>query len=701
MRSGKAPKADRLPPAAGPAWLWRAVMGCRPRRRAADLQHVRNVLIVRLDEIGDMVLTIPLLRALHAAMPAARFTVVCKPPAAALLASCPFIDRLIPCDLGSPGRFRAWRLGLRALRFAKRHLWQRRYDLAIAPRFDADLTGATLMTFFSGAPRRIGYSETSTPRRRAMNRGYDQLLTDALPGATVKHEVKRNLDIARELTGHEMQDDQLALWLTDEDRRLANAIAQTDRPLIALGLSASHERKQWPIDRFIELGRWLVDQHNATVVAVGGEDAFYLARQLETQLGERAINAAGKLPLRATAALLSRCQAYIGNDTGPMHLAAAVSVPCVEISCHPLTGGKDHAYAVERFHPCGVAHRALQPRHALSPCTDGCVDDVAHCILAITVDQVKVAFEDLMLHGDRAGHSRGVPKSATLPTMSIVVPNFNAAQTLGRTLQCLIDQQYPNLEIIVVDGGSTDGSVEVIRKFEPHITWWCSEKDRGQSHAINKGFARATGQVVNWLCSDDLLVDGALRKVGEYFARYPEVDIVVGRTRHVFGEAHMKDYVDKPTMDKIALLPINHAFSQQSCFYRRSLLETRGAPLVESYEYAMDLELWAYFLYQDARWMVVNDVLGVFNNTGGNKTRTGGELITYEFERIYRRYSDERLPLTMWHRWLRYPLERFRHRHPGWLGYLIARPAQIAVVLLLGPFYGFRRVRAMNWGSFV
>src|SRR5579863_10063148 len=105
----------------------------------------------------------------------------------------------------------------------------------------------------------------------------------------------------------------------------------------------------------------------------------------------------------------------------------------------------------------------------------------------------------------------------TLPSISIVVPNYNGGGTLARTLQSLVDQHYDGLEILVVDGGSTDNSIEVIKQYGSHITWWVSEKDRGQSHAINKGFARATGQIVNWLCSDDVLTPNALRVVGEQF----------------------------------------------------------------------------------------------------------------------------------------------------------------------------------------
>ena len=288
-----------------------------------------------------------------------------------------------------------------------------------------------------------------------------------------------------------------------------------------------------------------------------------------------------------------------------------------------------------------------------------------------------------------------------LPSISIVVPNFNGGATLEATLVSLIEQNYPGLEILVVDGGSTDNSVEVIRRYESHISWWVSEKDRGQSHAINKGFARAKGEIVNWLCSDDVLLPNALLTVGRIFAAEPEVDVVAGATLEHFSDGRRPDRLVKASRELLDILPVNCPCAQPSCFYRKRLIQTRRTPLDESYNYAMDWELWTYFRSIGARWKIIGEILCRAVQSEDNKTWTGREKITRELEKLYKTYVHERIPLTYWHRLLRYPVERVRCRHRGRLfGLLVYYPYQCAIIALLSPFYGFRRVRRMNWLAF-
>lgn len=315
-----------------------------------------------------------------------------------------------------------------------------------------------------------------------------------------------------------------------------------------------------------------------------------------------------------------------------------------------------------------------------------------------------------------------------LPSISIIVPNYNGGKTIEKNLKSLIEQNYPSLEIIVVDGGSTDNSVKIIKQLDPYITWWVSEKDNGQSNAINKGFAKCTGEIINWLCSDDLLTSGALHTVGKYFAESPNIDVLVGRCRMEFAtessalplkgvnawmtlfnnffktgsrpiiqdKENNKTYIKAPTMEQIALMPIHNPIPQPSCFYRRKLLD-RTQPLDETYDYSMDNELWNYFISRGARWQVIDDILSINPVSGENKTSTGGMKRIDEQERIYKTYVKEWIPLTFWHRWLRYPLERFLKQRRGGIWLYIIGPVWVMITLMLAPFYGLKRVWAMRW----
>lgn len=319
-----------------------------------------------------------------------------------------------------------------------------------------------------------------------------------------------------------------------------------------------------------------------------------------------------------------------------------------------------------------------------------------------------------------------------LPSISIVVPNYNGGATIESTLKSLIDQNYPKLEIIVVDGGSSDNSIEIIKQFEAHIKWWISEKDDGQSSAINKGFAKCTGEIVNWLCSDDILTPDALHTVGKYFAELPETDVLAGRSKIIFtGEnfeqpkqeinfwlttlaktirsgkraiildSHDKQtYIKAPTTEQVSLVSINNPIAQPSCFYRRRLLN-RPQPIDESYHYAMDTELWNYFNYQGASWKCIDDILSVCVQNGQNKSSTGGYKVTLELERIYNTYVQEWIPLTFWHRKFRYPLEKFLALHSGKIWLYVIGLLWVGITLLLAPFYGFDRVWIMRWKRWV
>lgn len=194
--------------------------------------------------------------------------------------------------------------------------------------------------------------------------------------------------------------------------------------------------------------------------------------------------------------------------------------------------------------------------------------------------------------------------------ISVITPSFNQAQFLGETLESVRSQAYPRVEHIVIDGGSTDRSVDVIREHESALSFWVSEKDRGQSHAINKGFARATGEVLTWLNSDDTLLPGALQTVGQVFADHPDVDLVYGDFLYtdVDGRPMRRRHVYASMMYETLLY--HDYLGQPAVFFRRRLLDQVG-PVDESLYYCMDWDLFLK-MWRVCRPMHVPAVLATY-----------------------------------------------------------------------------------------
>jgi Glycosyltransferases involved in cell wall biogenesis len=159
----------------------------------------------------------------------------------------------------------------------------------------------------------------------------------------------------------------------------------------------------------------------------------------------------------------------------------------------------------------------------------------------------------------------------SLPRISVVTPSFNQAQYLPQTIHSVLDQQYPNLEYIIMDGGSTDGSVDIIKHNANRLTSWESKRDKGQADAIYRGFEKSTGDILCWINSDDYFLKGALTHVAETFRRFPEAQWLIGGCVIVraSGKPITKVYGYTPTFD--SLLHAGMLFCQMSCFWRREV----------------------------------------------------------------------------------------------------------------------------------
>lgn len=208
----------------------------------------------------------------------------------------------------------------------------------------------------------------------------------------------------------------------------------------------------------------------------------------------------------------------------------------------------------------------------------------------------------------------------THPLISVVTPSFNQAQFLERTITSVLDQNYPRLEYIIMDGGSTDASVDIIKRYANRLTYWVSQKDRGQSDAINQGFARSTGAILGWLNSDDYLMPGSLAAVAESHARRPDAGAWVGDCQLVTSHTDEKELVRADALDLDALGAHGQEvfLGQPSCFFSAEAWKKCG-PLDENLHLSMDLDLWLKML-KHYRFERVNALLSCATRHADAKT---------------------------------------------------------------------------------
>jgi glycosyltransferase involved in cell wall biosynthesis len=195
----------------------------------------------------------------------------------------------------------------------------------------------------------------------------------------------------------------------------------------------------------------------------------------------------------------------------------------------------------------------------------------------------------------------------TKPLVSIVTPSFNQAQYLEQTILSVLEQDYRNIEYLVVDGGSTDGSPEIIQRYAPRLAWWISEPDRGQTDAINKGFSHAKGDILAWLNSDDTYQPEAISRAMDYLQSHPEAGMVYGDANLIDARGEIIGKFPARQTDYRRLQRGFVHIPQQAAFFRSSLWKQVG-PLDPSFYFAMDYDLWVRLAriselhYRPDRW---------------------------------------------------------------------------------------------------
>ena len=221
--------------------------------------------------------------------------------------------------------------------------------------------------------------------------------------------------------------------------------------------------------------------------------------------------------------------------------------------------------------------------------------------------------------------------------LSVVTASFNAVGTVGRTLESIRGQGWPNLQMICIDGGSTDGTVQAIRGYGEFVDYLVSESDRGVADAINKGFRVADGDVLCWLNADDEFAPGAVAHVMELFERHPEVDVVTGGCRRVYADG--SEAVTQVPAGFERRMALKNEIEQPSTFWRAAV-HRRAGELDESYRLAFDWEWWNRLSRAGARWLTTPQVLSVYYFTESNLTSNAGERVIDEMYRVTKTYAD-------------------------------------------------------------
>ncbi len=235
-----------------------------------------------------------------------------------------------------------------------------------------------------------------------------------------------------------------------------------------------------------------------------------------------------------------------------------------------------------------------------------------------------------------------------LPKISVITPSYNQARFLEQTIRSVLSQGYPNLEYLIIDGGSTDGSVEIIRKYEEWLAYWITEKDRGQSHAINKGLTRATGQIMCWLNSDDYYPADTLRLVGKLLTDGTNNYALIGHAKTFFQDDRAPVVNRGEYLNRRRLLEFwkGYQMHQPSIFWRREVFDRVGL-LREDLDLTMDFDYWAR-IAEFYSFTNVDRILSCCNHHTLAKTSDNCATYHRDLRKHRHHYWGSRLSLDYW-----------------------------------------------------
>jgi len=229
-----------------------------------------------------------------------------------------------------------------------------------------------------------------------------------------------------------------------------------------------------------------------------------------------------------------------------------------------------------------------------------------------------------------------MPNGKPWPRITVVTPAYNQGEFLEETMRSVLMQGYPNLEYMVINGGSTDNTVEIIKEYEPYLDYWTTQTNSGQPTAVNTGMARSTGEILAWLNSDDLLLPRTLERVALARMRNPEIKITCGFREVIDAQSRVLGHWVHPRPCNYDLMRICY-IAQETVFWSREVWEKAG-PLGANWRYALDFDLWQKFMAAGYTFHLLPYFMGAFRRHPKSKGSTMEHIRQEELREIYKRY---------------------------------------------------------------
>jgi glycosyltransferase involved in cell wall biosynthesis len=296
-----------------------------------------------------------------------------------------------------------------------------------------------------------------------------------------------------------------------------------------------------------------------------------------------------------------------------------------------------------------------------------------------------------------------MPDGTPGPRISIVTPSYNQGQFLEEAMRSVLLQGYPNLEYIIIDGGSTDNSVEVVQKYKPWLAYWVSEPDRGQSHAINKGFARCTGDIITFFGSDDVYLPGTFADVGTRWPQWQGYGAIVGSFYYLDEQSRLDEEPCLPRLPHEGPIDLTlgppgiYRLHQVSTFYTRQALDDVGRWVREDLKYTMDREL-LYRVCREHKVFLVDRAYGAFRKHNESKSFSAILPFSREFAELYLLHLSGNKAEDC----LRIRMSRHHQAH-GYMKYakatdsILSAAAALMIVLVYKPDYILQRSYLATW----